>query len=61
MDLSHMKVLTQICNGNKKIQIFLKKEKKRKDPIFSWYWERIVYQHTHCVIFWLVFPLHLQL
>ena len=27
MDLSHMKVLTQICNGNKKIQIFLKKEK----------------------------------
>ena len=29
------KVLTQIYNGNKKIETFSQKEKKRKDPIFS--------------------------
>ena len=31
MDLRHMKVLTQICNGNKKIQTFSLKKKKEKE------------------------------
>ena len=30
MDLRHMKVLTQTCNGNKKIQTFSNKKKKKK-------------------------------
>ena len=35
MDLRHMKVLTQICNGNKKIQTFSQKKRKEKKKIQS--------------------------